>query len=105
MASHVLGVLQPTVVFQVDGDAGCPPLWPASRSQPRRCSGSKHVPSPALQSNLRSETGVPPLKACCLNVLVQDLLEQVMYGHIMLLAAFFMVSTSDRPHYDSNHQL
>ena len=26
------------------------------------------------------------------NILVQDLLEQVMYGHVMLLAAFFMES-------------
>jgi hypothetical protein len=29
-------------------------------------------------------------EACCLNVLVQDLLEQVMYGHFVLFAAFFM---------------
>jgi hypothetical protein len=25
MASHLLGVLQPAVVFQVNGDAGCSP--------------------------------------------------------------------------------
>jgi hypothetical protein len=35
---------------------------------------------------------LPALKSCGLNVLVKDLLEQVMYGHIMLLAAFFMES-------------
>jgi hypothetical protein len=69
MASHLLGVLQPAVVFQVNGDAGCspgvtsygvikPPPWPASGSQPRRCSGSKHVPSPPFQRNLRSKTRV-----------------------------------------------
>jgi hypothetical protein len=63
MASHLLGVLEPAVVFQVNRDAGClpgvtsdggeksPPLWPASESQPKRCSGSKHVPSPPFQSN------------------------------------------------------
>jgi hypothetical protein len=38
------------------------------------------------------EEGLPALKTCGLNILVQDLLEQVMYGHIMLLAAFFMES-------------
>jgi hypothetical protein len=34
--------------------------------------------------------GLPALEACGLNVLVQNLLEQVMYGHFMLLAAFLM---------------
>jgi hypothetical protein len=45
MASHLLGVLQPAVVFRVNGDAGCSPgvtsdggekarrFWPASGSQ------------------------------------------------------------------------
>jgi hypothetical protein len=32
------------------------------------------------------------LEACCLNVFVQDLLEQVMYRHFVLLATFFMES-------------
>jgi hypothetical protein len=31
-------------------------------------------------------------KACCLNVFVQDLLEQMMHWHFMLLAAFFVES-------------
>jgi hypothetical protein len=52
-------------------------------------STSRHLHSSRIYA---LKTGVPPLKACCLNVLVQDLLEQVMYGHIMLLAAFFMES-------------
>jgi hypothetical protein len=32
------------------------------------------------------------LEACGHNVFIQDLLEQVMYGHFVLLAAFFMES-------------
>jgi hypothetical protein len=31
-------------------------------------------------------------KACGLNILVQDLLEQMMHGHFVLLATFFMES-------------
>jgi hypothetical protein len=51
MAGHLLGVLEPSVVFQVDRDAGSPPgvtsdwskknlpPWPVCESQPRRYSG------------------------------------------------------------------
>jgi hypothetical protein len=70
MPGHLLGVLEPSVVFQVNGDACCSPgvtsdgsekarrFGPASELQPRRCIGSKNVPSPSFQPNLRSETGV-----------------------------------------------
>ena len=40
------------------------------------------------------EQGLPALEACGLNVLVQDLLEQVMHWHFVLLAAFFTESQS-----------
>jgi hypothetical protein len=36
------------------------------------------------------EQGLPALEACGDNVLVQNLLKQVMYGHLVLLAAFFV---------------
>jgi hypothetical protein len=38
------------------------------------------------------EQGLPALEACGLNVLIEDLFKQVMHGHIMLLAAFFVES-------------
>jgi hypothetical protein len=38
------------------------------------------------------ERELPALEACGLNVLVQDLLEQMMHWHFVLLAAFFMES-------------
>ena len=33
MASHLLGVLKPAVVFQVNGDAGCPPGVTSDRGE------------------------------------------------------------------------
>src|SRR5271165_982036 len=38
------------------------------------------------------EQGLPALEACGDNVLVQFLLKQVMHGHLVLLAAFFVES-------------
>ena len=38
------------------------------------------------------EQGLPALKACGDNVLVQYLFEQVMHWHFVLFAAFFMES-------------
>ena len=38
------------------------------------------------------EQGLPALEACGDNVLVQFLLNQVMHGHLVLLAAFFVES-------------
>ena len=43
----------------------------ASESQPRRCSGQSLVRSLPFQANLRFGTGLPALKACGDNVLVQ----------------------------------
>jgi hypothetical protein len=104
MASHLLGVLQASVVFQVNGDAGCSLGVTSDGGEKARRFGPLPDRSPgvvAVQSTSRHlhssriyalKQGLPALKACGLNVLVQDLLEQVMYGHIMLLAAFFMES-------------
>jgi hypothetical protein len=51
MSGHLWGVLEPSVVLQVNCDAGRPPgvtsdggeknppPWPAFESQPRRCTG------------------------------------------------------------------
>jgi hypothetical protein len=49
---------------------------------------------PYLRSNRINalEQGLPALKACGHNVLVQDLLKQVMHWHFVLLATFFMES-------------
>ena len=104
MAGHLLGVLEPSVVLQVNSNAGRTPGVTSDRGEETRCLGPFPNRSPsvvAIQSTsryLRSsrinalEQGLPTLKACGLNVLIQDLLEQVMYGHVMLLAAFFMES-------------
>jgi hypothetical protein len=49
--------------------------------------------------------GLPALEACGHNVLVQYLLEQVMHGHLVLLAAFFVESQPPARRYDSNRRL
>jgi hypothetical protein len=104
MACHLLGVLEPAVVLQVNRDACRPPGVTSDRGEKTRGFGPLPDRSPgvvAVQStsrHLRSgriyalKQGLPALKACGLNVLVQNLLEQVMYGHFVLLAAFFMES-------------
>jgi hypothetical protein len=103
MSGHLLGTLKPAVVFQVNRDAGCPPGVTsdggekARRFGPlpnaaQRCSGSKLVPSPPSNRIDALEQGLPALKACGHNVFVQYPLEQVMHGHIVLLAAFFVES-------------
>ena len=104
MASHLLGVLEPSVVLQVNRDAGCPPgvtsdggekagrLGPLSNRSPGVVavqSTSRHLRSSRINA---LEQGLPALKACDHNVFVQYPLEQVMHGHIMLLAAFFVES-------------
>jgi hypothetical protein len=65
MASHLLGVPQSAVIFQVNGDAGCSPGVTSDRSQKARrfgplsdagqalYSGSKPVLSPPFEPNLR----------------------------------------------------
>jgi len=104
MAGHLLGVLEPSVVLQVNGDTGRSPgvtsdggqktrrLGPPSNRRPRVVavkSSSGHCRSKRINA---LEQGLPALKACDHNVFVQYPLEQVMHGHIMLLAAFFVES-------------
>ena len=104
MASHLLGVLQPSVVLQVNGDAGRPPsvtsnggekagrLGQLSNGSPGVIpvkSSSGHCRSSRINS-LEQWLAVP--KACCLNVFVQDLLEQMMHWYFVLLATFFVES-------------
>ena len=104
MSGHLLGVLEPSIVLQVDRDAGCPPgvtsdggkktrrLGPFSNCRPGVVpikSSSGHGCSNRINA---LEQGLPALKTCGVNVLVQYPLEQVMHGHIMLLAAFFVES-------------
>ena len=104
MSGHLLGVLEPPVILQVNRDAGCPPGVTSDRSEKTRRLGPLSNGSPGVvtvknsSSHCRSkrinalEQGLPALKACGRNVLVQDLLEQVMHWHFVLLAAFFMES-------------
>ena len=104
MAGHLLGVLEPSVVLQVNSDAGCPPgvtfnggekarrLSPPPNSSPGVVavkSSSGHCRAKRINA---LEQGLAALEACGLNVLVQDLLEQVMHWHFVLFAAFFMES-------------
>ena len=104
MSGHLLGVLEPSVVFQVNCDAGRPPgVTSDGREKARRlspfsnCSPSV-VPVKSSSGHCRSnrinalEQRLPALQACGHNVLVQHLLEQVMHGHLVLLAAFFVES-------------
>ena len=104
MSRHLLGVLKPPVVLQVNRDAGCPPgvtsYWGEKTRRlgplPNRSPGVVPVQSPSrdLCSNRINalEQGLPALEACGHNVPVQYLLEQVMHGHLVLLAAFFVES-------------
>src|SRR6476620_3390608 len=52
-------------------------------------STSRHLRSSRINA---LEQGLPALKACDHNVFVQYPLEQMMHGHIMLLAVFFVES-------------
>jgi hypothetical protein len=104
MASHLLGMLEPAVVFQVNGDACCSPgvtsdggekpcrFGPLPNCSPGVVAIQIHSTSRYLRSSRINalKQWLTALKSCGLNVFVQDLLEQVMYGHIMLLAAFFV---------------
>jgi len=104
MPRHLLGVLEPSVVFQVNRDAGCPPGVTSDRREKARCLGSFPNRSPGVvpvQSASRYlrpnrinalEQGLPALEACDDNVLVQYLLEQVMHWHLVLFAALFVES-------------
>ena len=104
MAGHLLSVLEPSVVLQVNRDAGCPPGVTSDRREKAGRFGPLPNCSPgvvAIQSTsryLRSsrinalEQRLAAPKACCLNVFVQNLLEQMMHWHFVLLATFFVES-------------
>src|SRR5208337_4355125 len=104
MPGHLLGVLESSVVFQVDRDAGCPPCVTSDGGEkprrlgplPNRSPGVVAVQSTSGQCRSKRiytlEQGLPALEPCGDNVLVQYLLEQVMHWHFVLLAAFFMES-------------
>ena len=92
MTGHLLGVLEPSVVLQVNRDAGCPPGVTSDGSQKTRRLGSFSNCSPGIVP-VKSSSGyccpkriyaleqrLSALKACGHNVLVQDLLEQSL-GH------------------------
>src|SRR5208283_6121372 len=104
MSGHLLGVLESSVVFQVNRDAGCPPGVTSDGSEKTRRPGPLPNRSPGVvavkssSGHCRSkrikalEQGLPALEAGGDNVLVQNLLEQVMHGHLVLLAALFVES-------------
>jgi hypothetical protein len=106
MTSHLLGVLEPAVVFQINCDTGRSPGVTSNGGEKTRSPGPLPNRSPgviAVKSASRYlgssrinalEQGLPALKACGRNVFVQYPLKQVMHGHIMLLAAFFVESQS-----------
>jgi len=104
MSGHLLGVLEPSVVLQVNGDAGCPPSVTSNGGEKAGRLGQLSNGSPGVipvkssSGHCRSnrinalEEMLPRLKACGHNVFVQYPLKQVMHGHLMLLAAFFVES-------------
>src|SRR5208337_2853106 len=104
MPGHLLSVLEPSIVLQVNGDAGCPPgVTSDGGKKPRRLgplpNGGPGVVAVKSSSGYGCpkrinalEQGLPALEACGGDILVQYLLEQVMHWHFMLLAAFFVES-------------
>jgi hypothetical protein len=114
MPSHLLGVLESSVVLQVNRDTGSSPGVTSDRGEktcrlgPLPDSRPGVVPVQSSSGHCRSkrinalEQGLPALEACGDNVLVQYLLKQVMHWHLVLLAAFFRgVSTAGGRHCDS----
>jgi hypothetical protein len=102
VSRHLLRVLQPSFVLQVNGDPGCPPgvtsnggekagrLGPFSNRSPGVVpvkSSSGYGRSSRINA-LEQRLAAP--KACCLNVFVQDLLQQMMHWHFVLFATFFV---------------
>src|SRR6478672_5604592 len=104
MPSHLLGVLEPSVVFQINRDTGRSPGVTSNGGEKTRRFGPLSNRSPGVVAVQRAsrylrssrinalEQGLPALESCGLNVLVQDLLEQVMHWHFVLLAALFRFS-------------
>jgi hypothetical protein len=114
MAGHLLGVLEPSVALQVNRDTGSPPdvtsdgvRKPAALARFRIAAQAlyrfKARPVTSVPSELKAlEQELSALEAGGDNVVVQYLLEQVMYLHFVLLAG---VSTGGGRHCDSNHPL
>jgi hypothetical protein len=86
VSRHLLGVLQPSVVLQVNGDPGCPPGVTSNGGEKAGRLGPFSNRSPGVVP-VKSSTGycrssrinaleqrLAAPKACGLNVLVQDLL-------------------------------
>src|SRR5208283_877393 len=104
MPGHLLSVLEPSVVLQVNCDAGCPPGMTSDGGEKTRRLGSLPNSSPSVvtvkssSGHCRSkrinalEQGLLALQACGDDVLVQDLLKEVMHGHLVFLAALFVES-------------
>src|SRR5580704_5319313 len=102
MPGHLLGVLESSVVFQVNRDARRAPGVTSNRRKKTSRLGPFSncrpgvVPIKSSAGHCRSkriyalEQGLPALKTGGYKVLVQDLLKQVMYWHFVFLAAFFM---------------
>ena len=90
MSGHQLGVLEPSVVLQVNRDAGRPPGVTSNWGEKTRRLGPLPNRSPGVVAVKLSsghdcskrinalEQGLPALDAGGDNVLVQDLLKQVM---------------------------
>jgi hypothetical protein len=102
MAGHLLGVLEPSVVLQVNCNAGGPPGVTSDRGEETRRFGPLPDRSPGivpiqsapryLRSNRINalEVRLSALKAGAGNVFVQHLLEQVMHWYFMFLAFFYI---------------
>jgi hypothetical protein len=63
MASHLLGVLEPAVVLQVNRDTGCPPGVTSHRSQKTRRLGPLPNRSPGVVA-IKSSSGHCRSNAC-----------------------------------------
>ena len=97
MSSHLLGMLKPSVVLQIDRDASCPPGVTSDGCEKTCRLGPLSNRSPGVVA-IESSSGhcrsnrINALEACDGNVLVQYLLQQVMHWHFVLFAPFFMES-------------
>jgi hypothetical protein len=111
MPSHLLGVLEPPVVLQINRDAGRPPGVTSDGGEKTRRLGSfpnrspgvvpVQCASPYLHSNRINalEQGLPALEASGDDVLVQYLLKQVMHGAFRAPCRLFRgVSTAGGRH-------
>src|SRR5260370_8250542 len=104
MPGHLLVVLDPSVVLQINRDAGCLPGVTSDRGEKTRSPGPLPdsrpgvVPVKSSSGHRRSnrinalEQGLPALEACGRDVLLARLLALMMPAHFFLLATFFLPS-------------